>query len=795
MTSRISFDFEPPARLNADKAVRARAAIGRYRSRMSDDDITGRETDIMRLQRPRSIEDPKPQVAAERAARPSRGLPPSRFHMPRPPVGRPRTADGLQSFHFELSSVTKGVDGACRTNDGRPADPIGHVDYVSREDAVALEAPAEVHDAVAHVGYVARDAAVALDGEGAAIFETNIPGDPAAFFATVLAHEDSGHPNGICLTEPFDPLVLHVMMQKPAIPSALKTALERIMANPKAHRVEKSGSPMSKSRSRTHPYQVDANISGCAEWLKEHAPKGLLHLRKGRGGIVQRRITGELPAELGLKGCRSVLKAMKAEFDHRGLRCYIALHAPTAANHKRNWHFHLLYYNRPCERIDGEWDFAIVEEKRSKSRNRRRSYPHRQNKCVEVGHRDWPMHIRKRFASAVNLELEAIGSPRRYDPRSYKDMGIEAEPQDHLARRPAFLAACGAAPAKDVENARKGWSARLMQLLKQHDQIEKDDEARVTELRTMIGKNPAERVALADLERELAERRAEARTADVLLSIFHPMARSNAEQTAEKMRGHAADLADKQQAAGKDPADHRRHADFKQRERDAHFYLDELEQAFAPDLKFASSMMAHAEMRRDRIETEFKILHDQAVWSRTRVSLSTPTTVAAPTQDGVVQDRMVEDAPPAPIPAVPPAPTHAARPPAEAKTPASAEVEDWLARMQTLRRRITRRDGRTEPFHINDLDRWMLNLASPEQLKELDRIRDRQNRLISRIVEAVKAAPGILTIPEDPIGEWTLVHRDRDLQNGLGSGLIGHSQKMTVAASATAEKKTVGQRS
>ncbi|MBN2973424.1 pilus assembly protein [Roseomonas aeriglobus] len=29
----------------------------------------------------------------------------------------------------------------------------------------------------------------------------------------------------------------------------------------------------------------------------------------------------------------------------------------------------------------------------------------------------------------------------------------------------------------------------------------------------------------------------------------------------------------------------------------------------------------------------------------------------------------------------------------------------------------------------------------------------------------------------------------------VGSGLIGHSQKMTVAARATAEKKTVGQRS
>lgn len=33
------------------------------------------------------------------------------------------------------------------------------------------------------------------------------------------------------------------------------------------------------------------------------------------------------------------------------------------------------------------------------------------------------------------------------------------------------------------------------------------------------------------------------------------------------------------------------------------------------------------------------------------------------------------------------------------------------------------------------------------------------------------------------------------LQTALGSGLIGHSQKMTVAARATAEKKTVGQRS
>ncbi|MEK9212741.1 MobA/MobL family protein, partial [Sphingomonas sp. 2378] len=147
-------------------------------------------------------------------------------------------------------------------------------------------------------------------------------------------------------------------------------------------------------------------------------------------------------------------------------RYYIALHAPTAANDERNWHFHLLYYDRPCERIDGQWDFAIVEEKRTASRNRRRSYPHRQKKCAEVRHKDWPMYMRRHFADAVNAELEAIGAPRRYDPRSYADMGIDAEPQEHLAPRLAFIAACGAAPAKDVENAHKGWWARMVALLK-----------------------------------------------------------------------------------------------------------------------------------------------------------------------------------------------------------------------------------------------------------------------------------------------------------------------------------------
>ena len=44
-------------------------------------------------------------------------------------------------------------------------------------------------------------------------------------------------------------------------------------------------------------------------------------------------------------------------------------------------------------------------------------------------------------------------------------------------------------------------------------------------------------------------------------------------------------------------------------------------------------------------------------------------------------------------------------------------------------------------------------------------------------------------------GFMRMVEQTRGASGWLGSGLIGHSQKMTVAASATAEKKTVGQRS
>ncbi|WP_294392532.1 MobA/MobL family protein [uncultured Sphingomonas sp.] len=776
MASQLAFAFAPPGALPAEKAVHARAAIAKYAALPSDEDITGRETDVLKILHRSVANEPQRHTAPERARRPSSSLPPARFHQPRPPRGRPCTADGRVSFHLEFTTVTKGVGGVCRTNDGRAADPAGHVEYVGREDAVATNAPEEtfdplVHEAVAHVGYVSRDTAVATDGDGTAIVLTNIDGEASAFFATVVQHEDIGHPDGICVAEPLDIAKLRALTQDSTIPSQLKSGIERIMADPNAYRVERSGSPKSK----THPLQTDADIAGCAAWLSRHNATDLVHLRKGRGGIVQRRVTGELPAELGAGGCRKVLKKLAKEFDRRGLRYYVALHAPTAANHDRNWHFHLLYYDRPCERIGdaGHWDFTIAQERRTSSRNRTRSYPHRQLKHKDVRAQNWPMYLRTSFAEAVNVELARTSSRRRYDPRRYEDMNINAEPQKHLARGVAFHAACGAAPTKERENARKGWSWRVRQLLLQHDQIDKDDEYRIKVLRAVIGQDAKHRNTLALLERRMAEQRAEARTGDVILKILHPMARSNAEQTAEKMNGYATELADKLVARGQRTEHHPRHAAFKQRERDAQAYIAELERTFAPETRLATSLVSDAQQAREQIDVELDVLYAAARFTRSILGESPPAVTTALRDEAAAAGTKGQSPSTTPVASSrPPAPSPTVQPPMFGSV--SAEVDDWIGRINR-HRRLTRRDGRVEPFRLTDRDRHMLGVASPAQLKELDRIRDQQNRLIARISAAVEAAPAILTIPVESYGKWTIAHADRAIQDGLRRYIVDPS--------------------
>jgi hypothetical protein len=762
MAFQLDFDFDPAAALSAAKAARARSAMAKYRARMSDDYITGSETDVLKLLRRGPMYEPKRQLVPEAPHPPRSGLPPAQFHIPRPPRGRPTTRDGRQSFHFALTNVTKGVDGKCRTNGGEDADPVHHVGYVAREEAVATDLPPTVHEAVAHVGYVARDQAVALDSDGTAIILANVE-DPAAFFAKILEHENSGHLDGICLSQSYDEAALRTLLDVPTIPPALKTGITRILEDPEAHRVPKTAS----ARSKTHPFQIDADISGCRSWLKDHDASGQVYLRKGRGGIVQRRITGELPAELDRIQCRRVLQRLVGELERRGLRYFVALHAPSAANDNRNWHFHLLYYERPCDKIGDQWDFEIVQKVRSSTRNIRDTYPHCQIKDREVGHKTWPMKMRKSFAAAVNIELKAIGSARRYDPRSYADMHLCAEPQEHLGRSVGFIADCGAAPSKDRENAQKGWRARQFQMIQRFAEAEKADEERFRGLRANLDDNPQARAKLKELERAQTEARAAAWTGEVLLDIFHAMARSNAEQTARKMKGRAVEQAEKCRARGKDPAANRIFQAYEQREREASTYLADLEEAFAPEVELAKSLIRDAGIAFKRIDAELVAVQDAATHVAPDRGQAYKPALVPPTSAAGIPDEKPAPVLPGPARTSLPPPATPANPARPAAARGPEEVDRWLADIEGKRRRLKLRDGRIEPLDITLRDQEMLATASQEQLKTLSRIRDRQNHLIAKIVKEVEAAPGILTIPAEANGKWALAHRDGDLQDGL----------------------------
>jgi hypothetical protein len=245
------------------------------------------------------------------------------------------------------------------------------------------------------------------------------------------------------------------------------------------------------------------------------------------------------------------------------------------------------------------------------------------------------------------------------------------------------------------------------------------------------------------------------------------MARSNAERTVRDMAGHAADFAAKQKAAGKDPAQHLRYLALTQRGHDAELHLQNLEREFAAETNFALDLHVSAQIAREQAQFDLHVL--QAGLAGTRASAKIlPTPQATARLDGAsgVGQSIPATMPhvPAHVPLTPDPAEQRRAPTAQAR---SAEVDGWLGRIEGHRRRLVRRDGRIEPFKLDELDRVMLATASVEQLNRLDRIRDRQDRLIAWIVEAVEVAPGILTIPSGPEDKWTLAHHDPAMQDGL----------------------------
>ncbi|MBV1692064.1 MobA/MobL family protein [Novosphingobium sp. G106] len=327
-----------------------------------------------------------------------------------------------------------------------------------------------------------RAATEAIASHGGACILSNISEDPAErvrFWQLVEEHEALPAADMMSLDIQRAPAFWASVMVHPKCPVELRTALETETAHRKF--VISSGR------------KVRAFLSSLDGWSGNRKKRvgetqegyrlskdSFAKFHDGRGGRIQSRVIAELPNELSPAGRLGVMRSFCREFERNGLPFNAALHAPDHANDERQWHFHLDYYDRPCRRLTsidfekarelgyvsaeavaGDWDFAarFCSDQRRKS-----SRLFRQDKVRDVRRKDWIGYLRGRFAAQVNEALTREGHERRYDPRTYEQMGIAAKPGEHLGTKLSAAEGKGKVSIVGVRNERKQWEVIVQQL-------------------------------------------------------------------------------------------------------------------------------------------------------------------------------------------------------------------------------------------------------------------------------------------------------------------------------------------
>jgi len=210
-----------------------------------------------------------------------------------------------------------------------------------------------------------------------------------------------------------------------------------------------------------------------------------IKFKSGKGGTVQHRFVVELPHELNAAERAGLARRFAQHLGNLsvdedgnpiGMMYTAVVHAPDAHNDKRNYHLHIIAHDRPAKFNDTYkmWDFEIPAIS-NRGGEVRVSYPLRQKKIAEVnGNRkstagkqaskDFIPELRRTYARMANEALERAGVEKRYDPRSYKAMGVERQPTKHLGTKAASLEAAGVATDVGKENAAIIWDDTFRQI-------------------------------------------------------------------------------------------------------------------------------------------------------------------------------------------------------------------------------------------------------------------------------------------------------------------------------------------
>ncbi|MCJ2024437.1 MobA/MobL family protein [Methylobacterium sp. J-067] len=393
---------------------------------------------------------------------------------------RPLSRDGAVTCHFAQTSISKtspirAMIRAARTDrrySGSGA--CAHESYIERPGAaerltLPQGRPVSGRDGLQQQAYLERDGAVEADPDDSlALASFGTIGDTfeARTHFWDLVEETERSPQGDRIT--IDPAQNLDWWAKArgAIDGAPEMGRTRL-------RAASAGDPAPVEL--TLPTHDALALWRWAEGVGTGAP---IKIAPGRGGRTQTRIIAELPHELDGHARLAIVRAFAGKLAARGFPYWAVVHAPDANNDRRNYHVHIIYYDRPARRMPhpdtgvATWDFAITQEKRRANRTKVLERPYRQPKDRASHDRAWIKDLRTHWGTCCNAVLTEAGIGKRYDLRSYAAIGIDQAPGVHVPARQYNKERKGSLTEAGSDLARRQWQAEADRIL--------DDRARMT---------------------------------------------------------------------------------------------------------------------------------------------------------------------------------------------------------------------------------------------------------------------------------------------------------------------------
>ncbi|MPR11593.1 MobA/MobL family protein [Microvirga tunisiensis] len=377
-------------------------------------------------------------------------------------TSRPRSREGKISFHFAQTSISKTSDILVRIREAKSgrksfkSQAAAHMGYIEREAAAErLSAPVQQQSYIERPGAAER-AQMLKDG-----YDPDLLGIEVSSFGTIgKAFEERTRFWDAVDASEMTPRGDRIKFDPIENPKWWDVAVSHLDSAPKEMQPYlKPGKAESFSIGNLAPERAFA-VYQWAQSLGETAP---IEVVPGRGGRTQTRIIAELPHELNAKQRLEVVKRFTEELTAKGFPFWAVIHAPDKNNDVRNYHAHIAYYDRPCQRMQDPstgkevWDFEIVEEYVSPRRQRRSRRPYRQDRDRVTSEMAWVGQLRKRWSDVSNDVLAEAGADKRLDHRSYKDMGIDLAPLKHIPSRAFNKERKGERTEEGVNLARRQW--------------------------------------------------------------------------------------------------------------------------------------------------------------------------------------------------------------------------------------------------------------------------------------------------------------------------------------------------